>query len=198
MVTICLLRHGETAYNADGNKYCGRTDIPLNDSGLLQAGRMNKVLQDYHFDHVYSSPLQRAVRTAEIASGRPQEVTSDARLIEVDFGLWEGQRAHDFIHDDPEAWANWLADPTNFPAGRTGERGQQVLDRLDSFYTELVAKHDGQTILVVAHNGVNRLFLAHQLGMPLKNYRMLVQENSALTLITLDTHKGFNLLKLNA
>ena len=198
MITICLLRHGETAYNADGNKYCGRTDIPLTEKGLSQGRRMNELLKDYHFDQIFCSPLQRAKNTAEIASGRPEAVQVDERLIEVDFGQWEGKRSEDFIAEDPNSWYNWLSDPASFGAGRTGENAAQVISRLESFYAELMDKYDGQTILVVGHNGVNRLFMAQQLGMPLKNYRKIVQENSALTLITLDKHKGFNLLKLNA
>jgi alpha-ribazole phosphatase/probable phosphoglycerate mutase len=198
MITICLLRHGETAYNADGNKYCGRTDIPLTEKGISQAERMNTLLQDFRFDQIFCSPLQRAKTTAEIASGTPEKVQVDERLIEVDFGQWEGKRSDDFIAEDPNSWYNWLSDPERFEAGRTGENAKQVIARLDSFYNELLDKYDGQTILVVGHNGVNRLFMAQQLGMPLKNYRKIVQENSALTLITLDKHKGFNLLKLNA
>ena len=198
MITICLLRHGETAYNAEGNKYCGRTDIPLTDKGIEQARRMNNLLKDYDFDQIFCSPLLRARTTAEIASGTPAKLQTDDRLIEVDFGQWEGKRSEDFIVEDPDSWTNWLADPTQFRAGNTGERGDEIIARLDSFYTELLEKFDGQTILVVGHNGINRFFMAKQLGMPLKNYRRLVQENSALTLVTLDKHKGFNLLKLNA
>ena len=110
----------------------------------------------------------------------------------------EGKRSEDFIAEDPNSWYNWLSDPERFEAGRTGENAKQVVNRLESFYHELMDKYDGQTILVVGHNGINRFFMAQQLGMPLKNYRKIVQENSALTLITLDKHKGFNLLKLNA
>jgi|SRR5690606_24809367 len=198
MVTIFLLRHGETAFNADGNRYCGRTDIALTKKGLEQAERMWALLKDFHFDKIYSSPLQRARTTAGIASGTPENVTVDERLIEIDFGNWEGKRSEEFIAEDPEAWDNWLSDPAQHQAGRTGESGETVLKRLHSFYQELVDRYDGQTILVVAHNGVNRLFMASQLGMPLKNYRKIVQENSALTLITLDKVEGFKLLKLNA
>ena len=198
MITICLLRHGETAFNADGNKYCGRTDISLTEKGISQAKRMNELLKEYSFDHIFCSPLQRAKTTAEIASGRPEKVLIDERLIEIDFGQWEGKRSEDFIAEDPNSWYNWLSDPERFEAGRTGENAKQVVNRLESFYHELMDKYDGQTILVVGHNGINRFFMAQQLGMPLKNYRKIVQENSALTLITLDKHKGFNLLKLNA
>lgn len=198
MVTICLLRHGETAYNADGNKYCGRTDIDLTEKGIAQANRMKNLLEEYTFDAIFCSPLKRAKMTAEIASDNSGQVIEDERLIEVDFGQWEGRRPEEFQADDPESWADWLANPTDIQAGKTGETAAQVVARLESFYKELTEKYDGKTVLVVAHNGVNRFFMASQLGMPLKNYRKIVQDNSALTLLTLSVHTGINLLKLNA
>jgi len=198
MVTICLLRHGETAYNADGNKYCGRTDIGLTDKGLGQAKRMQDLLKDDSFDAIFCSPLERARVTAEIASGRAADVQVDPRLIEVDFGQWEGKRPEEFQTADPESWNNWLSDPAQHRAGRIGETAAEVIARLEDFYTELQEKYAGKKVLVVAHNGVNRFFMASQLGMPLKNYRRIIQENSALTLVTLSKEHGFNLLKLNA
>lgn len=198
MVTICLLRHGETAYNADGNKYCGRTDIDLTEKGLSQAQRMQELLKTYHFDAIFSSPLHRAKLTAEIASGRPDEVITDERLIEVDFGLWEGKRPEEFQADDPESWKNWLSDPENNKAGRTGESAAEVVKRLDLFYSDLLKNYSGKTVLIVGHNGVNRFFMSSKLGIPLKNYRRIVQDNSSLTLLKLVNLDEIQLLKLNA
>ena len=198
MVTIILLRHGETAYNANGNRYCGRTDIALTGKGVDQAKRMQQLLEGYNFEGVFCSPLIRARQTAEIASGAVHELQVDNRLIEIDFGQWEGKCSSDFIAEDPQAWDNWLQSPENYAAGRVGETGRQVIDRVKSFYDDILQRYDGKTVLIVGHNGINRLFLANQLGMPLANYRRIVQENSALTLFTLDKVAGFNLLKLNA
>ncbi|MGN0003136.1 MAG: histidine phosphatase family protein [Sphingobacterium composti] len=198
MVTICLLRHGETTYNADGNKYCGRTDIELTDRGLSQAKRMQDLLQEYNFDAVFSSPLTRATTTAQIASGGSHEVITDHRLIEVDFGSWEGKRPKEFQVEDPVSWTNWLSDPENNKAGRTGESAREVVERLNSFYDDLLQKYSGKTVLIVGHNGVNRFFMASKLGIPLKNYRRIVQENSALTLLKLVNSDEIQLLKLNA
>lgn len=198
MVTICLLRHGETAYNADGNKYCGRTDIDLTEKGLSQAKRMNDLLADYSFDAIFSSPLRRAKQTAEIVSDRPQDVVTDERLIEVDFGMWEGKRPEEFQAEDPESWQNWLRDPENTKAGCTGETAAEVIERLNSFYTELIEKYADKNVLIVGHNGINRFFMASKLGIPLKNYRRIVQENSALTLLKLIDIDEMQLLKLNA
>lgn len=198
MLTVILLRHGETAYNANGNQYCGRTDIALNARGVDQAKRMQQLLKEYTFDAVFCSPLMRARQTAEIASGAVHALQLDKRLIEVDFGRWEGKRASEFIAEDPQAWDNWLRSPEDYAAGTIGETGRQVIERVNSFYEDALERYDGKTVLIVGHNGINRLFLANQLGMPLANYRRIVQENSALTLFTLDKAAGFSLLKLNA
>lgn len=146
----------------------------------------------------FCSPLMRARQTAEIASGAVHELQVDNRLIEIDFGQWEGKCSPDFIAEDPQAWENWLQSPEDYAAGRVGETGSQVIGRVKSFYDDILQRYDGKTVLIVGHNGINRLFLAYQLRMPLANYRRIVQENSALTLFTLDKVAGFNLLKLNA
>ena len=196
MLNVYLLRHGETAYNADGNRYCGRTDISLTDKGLAQAKSVNQRLQGVNIDAVYSSPLTRARLTAEIATGK--QVTTDQRIIEVDFGDWEHKTKEEFYAENPTLWDNWAKDPATAQAGGTGETGQQVMDRVDAFYAEMLQKHPNQTIVVVGHNGINRLFMAHKLGMELKNYRRIFQENSAITLLELDDKGEMTLKKLNA
>lgn len=197
MLDVYLLRHGETTYNADGNRYCGRTDANLTEKGIVQAQRVSEALQGKKIDAVYASPLQRAYRTAEIATGGQLPVTQDQRLIELDFGAWEGKRRDEFIADAPELWDAWNADPATAPAGGTGDTATQVVQRVDDFFAEMQRHHNGQTIVVVAHNGVNRLYLAYKLGMPLRNYRRLAQENSAITLIRFGGDEPFSLLKLN-
>lgn len=94
MLNVYLLRHGETTFNADGNKYCGRTDAELTPKGIRQAEEVAALLADIKFDCVYSSPLKRAYETAKIASGN-KEVIKDERLIEMDFGRWEGKTRPD-------------------------------------------------------------------------------------------------------
>lgn len=194
---VYLLRHGETQYNADGNRYCGRTDIPLTHKGLHQAALVAEQLNGIKLDAVYSSPLERAAHTARIASGRP-DIIIDRRLIEVDFGTWEGQTRQEFVSADPASWEEWNNDPSTARAGGTGETGLEVVQRVNEFYTEISSAHADETVMVVGHNGINRLFLAYKLGMPLRNYRQIVQENSALTLIEFDLVGTLTLMKLNS
>lgn len=197
MLRVYLLRHGETTYNADNNRYCGRTDAPLTAKGLQQAREVAKLLEHIRFDGIYSSPLSRAFETAKIASGdKPVEKVD--RLIEADFGKWEGKTRTEFIAEDPGLWASWSENPESTKAGGTGETALEVANRVEGFFKEIQQKHPTGNILVVAHNGVNRFFISRQLGMPLKNYRRIVQENSSLTVIELGGPESFSLTKLNS
>lgn len=194
MLSVYLLRHGETQWNAEGNRYCGRTDIPLTEKGMGQAQSVREQLRDVAFEAIYSSPLQRAFRTAQIASGQEYVITDD-RLIEADFGNWEGKTKEEFIEEDETLWKNWIHDPGIARAGGTGETGADVVNRVDDFFISVRNKYKQGNILVVGHNGINRLYMAYKLGMPLKHYRRIAQENSAVTLFTLD-EDGELILKL--
>lgn len=197
MLKVYLLRHGQTLWNAEGNKYCGRTDIPLTEKGIQQARQVSRQIESLQFDVVYSSPLKRAYETAKIASRR-QEVIQDERLIEADFGNWEGKPKKVFIPENEALWEQWMTDPATTQAGGTGETGQQLVDRVEAFFQEVRQTHPGGMVLVVAHNGVNRLYLAHKLGMPLGNYRKIVQDNSTVSMFTLDEDGELQLHKLNS
>lgn len=196
ILNVYLLRHGQTSMNAEGNKYCGLTDVELTELGVKQAKAAAVQLENIKLDAVYASPLVRSRRTAELLNlGMP--VTVDERLIELDFGSWEGKTREEFIRDDPRSWENWNTDPLVHAAGGDGETAQSVIDRLKSFFKEINEKHAQRNIVIVGHNGLNRILLAHLLGMPLKNYRSILQENSCVTLFSITGDNEFQLQKLN-
>lgn len=196
MLNIYLIRHGETAWNADNNRYCGRTDIPLTEKGLKQAETVRQQLAGIKWDGVFSSPLQRAHTTAKIASGTT--VVKDDRLIEADFGIWEGKTKEEFLAENAQLWTNWMNDPANNRAGGTGETGAEIVKRVDDFFQSLQKQYSSGTFLVAAHNGVNRLYLSHKLGMPLSNYRRFFMENALPSMFTLEPNGEFVLRHLNS
>lgn len=196
MLNIYLIRHGETAWNADNNRYCGRTDIPLTEKGLKQAETLRQQLVSIKWDGVFSSPLQRAYTTAQIASDAA--VTKDDRLIEADFGMWEGKTKEEFLAENAQLWTNWMNDPANNRAGGTGETGAQIVQRVDDFFRSLQKQYSSGNFLVAAHNGVNRLYLSHKLGMPLSNYRRFFMENALPSMFTLEPDGEFVLRHLNS
>jgi broad specificity phosphatase PhoE len=199
MLNIYLIRHGETAWNADNNRYCGRTDIPLTEKGLKQAEALKQQLQSITWDGVFSSPLQRAFTTAQIATGSTvTTVVKDERLIEADWGLWEYKTKEEFVAENESLWTNWMRDPANNRAGGTGETGTEIVQRVDDFFQSLKKQYSTGNFLVAAHNGVNRLFLSHKLGMPLRNYRMFFMENATPSMFTLEPDGTFVLRHLNS
>ena len=197
MLDIYLLRHGQTQWNAEGNRYCGRTDIPLTETGHRQAEAVREHLKLVAFDAIYSSPLERAFVTAR-TSGGGKPVIKDQRLIEVDFGNWEGKTKEQFIAEDPGLWERWMSDPFTARAGGNGETGSEVIKRVDSFFNEILQQRKHSNILVVGHNGINRLYLSWKLGMEVKHYRRIHQENSAITMFTLDAGGDLTLKLLNS
>jgi alpha-ribazole phosphatase/probable phosphoglycerate mutase len=197
MPDVFLLRHGETAWNRDNNRYCGRTDIPLTENGIRQAEATRDQLKNTRFDQVYASPLQRAYTTAQIAGGGIA-VTKEQRLIEMDFGQWEKKTKEEFIPENEQLWADWGRDPGHTRAGGTGETALEVIKRVDAFFSELPIRHPSGNILVAGHNGINRFYLCHKLGMPLQHYRRLLQQNAAVTVFSLDSNGDFVLKHLNS
>jgi len=198
MLTVYLLRHGETTWNADGNRYCGASDVELTPKGLEQALQAQKLLEGIRFDAVYSSPLQRAFITAQIASGKdPSEIIPVQELKEASFGSWEGKRREEFIAENPVLWEEWDRSPETARAGGTGDTAMEIVTKADAFFQRAYGSHPDGTILVVAHNAVNRFYLAYKLGMPLRYYRRIVQENSAVTRFTLDDRQEIALNQLN-
>ena len=196
MLNVYLLRHGQTQWNAEGNRYCGRTDIPLTKTGMRQAETVGEQLKSISFDAIYSSPLERAYVTAQCVGGG-KAVIKEQRLIEADFGTWEGKTKEEFIEEDPNLWERWMADPLYARAGGTGETGLEIIQRVDNFITDVANSPAFSNILVVGHNGFNRLYLAWKLGMDVKHYRRIVQENSSITMFVIDEKEDLTLHLLN-
>ena len=151
MTTIVLLRHGQTDWNIQ-RRYQGLTDIPLNHTGEMQARAANQILSSFHFDAVYCSDLDRAKTTARLAlkGNFPyDQIIFDRRLRERSFGIYEGG-PYDKDKIPTEYREAMDADPENFKF----PEGESLLDlevRVRPFYDELIAKHSGQTVLLVAH-----------------------------------------------
>ncbi len=145
---IYILRHGQTAKNRD-NLLQGRSNVPLNDAGLQQAEAVRDSFRSegIRFDAVYSSPLIRAVQTAEIAAGDAFPIITDERLIEMDYGPYEGM---DLQNPAPEV-LEFFRDFVHNPAPDGMEQLQDVVARLGSFLEEIREEAAGRNILVSTH-----------------------------------------------
>jgi len=150
-MNIYLTRHGQTKLNKK-KLMQGRTDEPLNEIGELQAKEAHGTVKDITFDAVYSSPLQRAVKTASIiANVDPKEIIRDERIIEVDFGKYEGKP---YGGMGLKMTLFWLL-PEVFKAPKTVEPISSMVDRSKAFISDL-SKQDYENVLVVCHGGIIR------------------------------------------
>lgn len=150
-MNIYLTRHGQTKLNKK-KLMQGRTDEPLNEIGELQAKEAHETVKDITFDAVYSSPLQRAVKTASIiANADPKEIIRDERIIEVDFGKYEGKP---YGGMGLKMTLFWLL-PEVFKAPKSVEPISSMVDRSKAFISDL-SKQDYENVLVVCHGGIIR------------------------------------------
>jgi broad specificity phosphatase PhoE len=150
VTTILLARHGETDWNRD-NRFQGHADPPLNETGRAQAAELAAALADEPLAAAYSSPLRRALETAEIVAGphRLEPVAVDA-LREVDVGSWQGLTRSEIEKRFPDQYARWLEYRQGWDDGETYEEmGARVVAAL----LELAAAHEGDQILAVSHGG---------------------------------------------
>lgn len=186
MTRFYILRHGETEWNSDHNRYCGKSDIPLSTVGKNQSQKAADFLKNVSLNIIYSSPLKRAQETAKpISQIHSLPIHTDARISEIDFGEWEGQTKREISREYPEIWERWLADPVNVKAGRSGETALQVFERCNDFFQAKIRQHPNDNVLVVSHNTTNRIFMAGSLSMPLRLYRKLFQSNTGISILEL-------------
>jgi broad specificity phosphatase PhoE len=161
VTTILLARHGETDWNREG-RFQGHADPPLNGTGRAQAVELSVALKADELAVVYSSPLRRALETAEIvaASHGLQPVQLDA-LREVDVGSWQGLIRAEIEERFPEQFARWLDYDQGWQDGESyDELGRRVVAAL----LELANRHAGQRILAVTHGGPIRAAFAFASG----------------------------------
>ena len=144
-----LLRHGQTELSGE-RRYSGRGDVPLTSTGEHQAKAAGLRLATMDFAAIVSSPLGRARQTAAaVAAASGRAVTVHDGLIETDFGDWERLTFAEAAARDPEPHRRWLGDPTVAPPN--GESFDVVHRRVKAARDELIAAHDGETIVVVSH-----------------------------------------------
>ena len=148
---IWITRHGQTDLNK-AKLMQGRTDAPLNENGIRQAEAARRSIGDIKFDAVWSSPLIRAVRTASIIGNVPEEeVITDERIIETDFGRYE-QKPYHFLGIPMTLY--WAL-PEIFPAPSTVETIRSMTGRSHAFLKEL-EQMPCENVLVVCHGGIIR------------------------------------------
>jgi len=197
---VLLARHGETPWNAEG-RYQGQIDIPLSPLGERQAALLALRLAEVPITRAVASPLSRARRTAEIALGasRAAMLRLDPELMEIGHGHWEGKLASEIRVEDGERLAAWREGPDTVQMpGPGGESLPGVLERAwRGFARACEGLGDDDTLLLVAHDAVNRVILCKLLGIPLARLWGFRQAPTTLNLLEGPVVDRLELVRLN-
>lgn len=196
---VLLARHGETPWNAEG-RYQGQRDIPLSPTGIEQAQALGERLAGVHIDRAVASPLARAQLTAVLALGeRASMLQLDEGLREIGHGDWEGLLSSEIGERDGHRLQAWREAPeTVMMPGAGGESLRQVAERAwAAFARACDGLHADETVLVVAHDAVNRVLLCRVLGLPLARLWAFRQAPTTLNLLEGLNVDTLELVRLN-
>ncbi|MCG6135506.1 MAG: histidine phosphatase family protein [Nostoc sp. LLA-1] len=197
MTRVIIVRHGQSSYNTE-RRIQGRTDVSkLTEKGCNDASQVGKALSNILFTAIYSSPLQRAKKTADIISselashyGKSPVPQVSQKLMEIDLPLWAEMLSADVKQKFTEDYRTWKEHPhelrmlveepegtrEHFPVLALYKQAQQ-------FWQETLSSHPGETILIVGHNGINRALISTALGIPPSRYHCLQQSNCGITVL---------------
>lgn len=179
---VYLIRHGQVVGH-ETPSYNGHADVALTEYGIAQYHQLRERLADAGISACYSSDLSRCAAGAKIICTMLGITTQlDARLRELNIGIWEGMTWTDIVARYPEEWAARLADIVNYRVPE-GESLLDLAERAVPALREIVAAHKGETILVVGHGGMNRTLLLDAIGAPLSALFNIEQKYGCLNII---------------
>jgi broad specificity phosphatase PhoE len=180
MTTLLLVRHGQTDSNRS-RRLMGQSDMPMNLAGRQEAASLAARLRENRIDALYSSDLARALETARIvATAVGIKPVPLAELREIDAGTTVGKTREELRLECPELFGNaWLDTP--FPGG---ESYAQLTQRVGRALSELLARHERKTVVVIAHGGTIRAGVAALTGIPLARLIGLTVANASITQLT--------------
>ncbi|HEY9807636.1 MAG TPA: histidine phosphatase family protein [Candidatus Obscuribacterales bacterium] len=194
---VILVRHGESSYNVERRVQGHCDESTLTDAGRAAALKVGTALSGLTFDAVYSSPLRRAKETAQLAlscfaaaNHYPPEIQFTDKLKEINLVLWEGMLFSDVEEKFPDDIRLWRDQPHKLRMEIPGPDGTvdffpvpALYEQARQFWQEVLPRHGDQTILVVAHSGINRALISTAIGLDCDRYQALQQSNCGITVL---------------
>ncbi len=185
---IIIVRHGQTAWNVE-NRFRGRQDIPLDETGVAQAQAVSSRLASEQIMAVYSSRLQRAMKTAEIIAA-PHGLTPIASdgLSNVNYGYLEGRLVSEVAQQMPDFYRVLLETPhlVQFPGGDTLDA---LTSRSMTSLHEMVAQHPDETIVAVSHQVVTRVLICALLGLDNSHHWDISQDTCCINVFRYERNR---------
>jgi broad specificity phosphatase PhoE len=181
LTRLIVVRHGRTEWNRV-ERFRGRADIKLDEVGIKQAEAAAARVTDWQVSAVYSSPLRRALATAEILA-RPfsLEVKMLPGIIDIDYGEWQGLSPQEAAAEYSDLYSKWMESPheVNFPGG---ESLTAVRERAASAVDGLIPKHPKETVVLVSHKVVCQILILSLLGLDNSHFWQITQDVCAINL----------------
>ncbi len=194
---LLLIRHAQSEWNASG-RWQGHADPPLDATGRDQARRLAHYLQRRHEAPaaLYASPLRRALGTAEIVGAAfGLQPVVDEQLKEYDVGVFQGLTLDEVQARYPSVWRDVQANVNWVPIPQAEDRGA-FCDRAVAAFDAVLARHGGQTVMVVTHGGVLGAYLTCLLGLGRERHAPFAFGNASLTILE-QAARGPRLVLLN-
>jgi broad specificity phosphatase PhoE len=180
MATLILARHGETVWNVD-KVFRGRADVNLDEVGTKQAELLGKYLSDWKLEAIYSSPLKRALNTANIiARYQTVSVCIAEGLIDFDFGEWQSLPEQEVKRLYPAVLDEWHNNPhkAKMPGGESLEA---VTGRAVEVVYDIISRHQGN-VLLVSHRVVVKVLICYLLGLDNSHFWNINQDVCGITI----------------
>jgi len=181
LTRLVVVRHGRTEWNRV-ERFRGRADIELDEVGMKQAEATAGRIAEWQVSAVYSSPLRRALATAEVLARRfDLEVQSLPGIIDIDYGEWQGLSPDEAAAKDGALYSRWLKSPHKVKfAG--GESLAGVRKRAASAVDTLITRHPRETIAFVSHKVVCQILILSLLGADNSHFWQIAQDVCAVNL----------------
>jgi broad specificity phosphatase PhoE len=177
---LILVRHGHVE-GVDPVRFRGRAPLPLSDLGRRQVGALaSHMARHFRPDALYTSPLERCRDTARaIARLQGLEPRTVEALSDIDYGAWQGLTPEEARHRWPEEVDLWFGRP-HLAVIPGGETLPALFVRAVAALNEILRRHNEGTVVLVAHESVNRALLLYALELPLSRYWQLGQDPAAI------------------
>jgi len=181
MTRIVVVRHGRTEWNRV-ERLRGRADIALDNVGIKQAEAAARRIKEWTISTIYSSPLRRALTTAEIiAATLGLKVQEMSDIIDIDYGEWQGLLNEEVIARDGRLYTRWIENPdgVKFPGG---EEFNEVRQRVSKAVNDLIQRHPKESIVLVSHKVICQILVLSLLGLDSSHFWQITQDVCAMNL----------------
>ncbi|HIQ48121.1 MAG TPA: histidine phosphatase family protein [Aquifex aeolicus] len=196
MLKLIVVRHAESQWNPIG-RYQGLLDPDLTERGVEQAKKLAQVLKKENINALFSSPLKRTFRTAQIIGEEiGLEPIKEEKIIEIDHGVWSGLLVDEVKEKFPKDFELWLKEPhkVKFPEG---ESLLDVFKRIKDFLEFLLENYNEKTVAIVSHTVPIRCLYCAVLDIDLSKFWSFGCDNASYSVVYLDTEGRNVIQKLN-